>query len=187
MEGSVKILSALLTVFLLGLAPLAQAAQAAATSGFISEFLYQLDEIEKKLVSLAEAIPPEKYSWRPEEGVRSISEVYMHVAGANFLLPRFIGVDPPGGLPPDMEKTVTDKARVIEVLKQSFAHIRQAVLKLSNSDLEKRVKYYGRETTARDVLFSIANHCHEHLGQSIAYARTNGVVPPWTASAETKQ
>lgn len=182
-----KIISALLFVFLLALAGHAQTVQTAPTSGFIGEFLLQLDEIEKKMVSLAEAIPAEKYSWRPEEGVRSISEVYMHVAGANFLLPRFIGVDPPGGLPPDMEKTVTDKARVIEVLKQSFAHIRQAVSKLSNADLEKRVKYYGRETTVRDVLFSIANHCHEHLGQSIAYARTNGVVPPWTASAETKQ
>lgn len=187
MEGSVKILSALLMVTLLCSALPAQTTQPTATSEFLGEFLYQLDEIEKKLVSLAEAIPAEKYSWRPEEGVRSISEVCMHVAGANFLLPRFIGVDPPGGLPPDMEKTVTDKARVIEVLKQSFAHIRQAVLKLSNSDLEKRVKYYGRETTVRDVLFSIANHCHEHLGQLIAYARTNGVVPPWTASAESKK
>jgi uncharacterized damage-inducible protein DinB len=187
MEDAVKIISAILLLSLLFIVGQAQTAETAPATGFVSEYLYQLDEIQKKMVSLAEAVPAEKFSWRPEEGVRSISEVYMHVAGANFLLPRFIGVNPPGGLPPDMEKTVTDKARVIEVLKQSFDHIRQAVSKLTNADLEKRVKYFGRETTVRDVLFSIANHCHEHLGQSIAYARTNGVTPPWTASAETSQ
>jgi uncharacterized damage-inducible protein DinB len=183
----VKISTAILFLFFVSLSLQLQSAQPVASSPFIGEFLNQLSEVETKTVDLAGAIPAEKYSWRPEEGVRSISEVYMHIAGSNFLVPRFIGIDPPGGLPPDMEKTVTDKAKVLEVLKQSFEHVRQAVSKIQAADLEKKVKYFGRDTTVRDVLFSMANHMHEHLGQSIAYARMNGVVPPWTAAAETSR
>lgn len=182
-----KILTAILCLSFVFVSLHLQSAQLTAPPGFIGEFLNQLSDVETKTVDLAGAIPAEKYSWRPEEGVRSISEVYMHIAGSNFLVPRFIGIDPPGGLPPDMEKTVTDKARVLEVLKQSFEHVRQAVSKIPPGDLEKKVKYFGRDTTVRDVLFSMANHMHEHLGQSIAYARMNGVVPPWTAAAETSR
>ena len=152
------------------------------TSGFRAEFLQLLDEVEEKLVSLAEAVPAEKYSWRPAEGVRSISEVYMHIAGGNYLLPSFIGIDPPSGITRDMEKTVTDKPKVIEAMKQSFDHVRQATLRTSDADLEKKTNLFGREATYREVFLIQSNHCHEHLGQSIAYARMNGVVPPWSAA-----
>jgi len=154
-------------------------AQEAPKAGFRADFLRQLADVEKKITSLAEAMPQEKYSWRPGEGVRSVSEVYMHIAGANYFLPSFAGVKPPSG-GRDLEKTVTEKAEVVATLKKSFDHVRQAVLKMSDADLDKPAKLFGRETNIEEVYFLIANHMHEHLGQSIAYARVNGVAPPWS-------
>lgn len=160
----------------------AQPAQAK-PPGFRDLFLDQLKDVESKIVALAEAMPQEKYSWRPEEGVRSVSEVYMHIAGANYFLPNFMGVKPPSGFSPAMAKE-TDKTKVVEALKASFDHVRQAVTSLSDGDLSKPAKMFGHETTYEGVLFLIANHMHEHLGQSIAYARTNGVTPPWSKKGE---
>ena len=74
------------------------------TSSFKQDLIKDIESAEKKLISLAEAVPAEKYSWRPEEGVRSVSEVYMHVAGGNYLLPSFAGITPPPGISRDMEK-----------------------------------------------------------------------------------
>ncbi len=157
-----------------------------AIKGFRGEFLAQLVDDEKKLVDLAEAIPLEKYPWRPAEGVRSISEVYVHIAGANYMFPTMMGVKAPENMERDAEKNITDKKKIVEFLKQSFAYVRQVATKTADADLEKPAKYFGEETTVRGILFHLATHMHEHLGQSIAYARMNGVVPPWTA-AEMKQ
>ena len=152
-------------------------------TGFRAEFLRQLDGVEKKLLDLAQAMPEEKYSWRPGKGVRSVSEVYMHVAGGNFFLTRTIGIEPPAGLDGGMEK-ITDKAKVLELLKQSFEHVRQAALKTADAEMDKPVKLFGRQTTVRDVFLMLALHQHEHLGQAIAYARINGIVPPWSAARQ---
>jgi uncharacterized damage-inducible protein DinB len=162
----------------------AQPAAPAKAPGFRDLFLTQLKDVESKVVALADAMPQEKYGWRPAEGVRSISEVYMHIAVANYFLPNFMGVKPPQGFNPAMEKTVTDKAKVVEAVKASFAHVRQAVTDLPDTDLDKPTKMFGQQTSYQGVLFLIANHMHEHLGQSIAYARTNGVVPPWSKKGE---
>ena len=140
----------------------------------------ELTAVEKKIVSLAEAVPAEKFAWRPADGVRSVSEVYMHVVGANYMLPTMIGAKMPAGITRDMEKTVTDKAKVVESLKASFAHARKAVEGVPDTDLEKKVKFFGTEKTERELLMILVTHAHEHLGQSIAYARMNGVAPPWS-------
>lgn len=140
----------------------------------------ELTAVEKKIVSLAEAVPADKFAWRPAEGVRSVSEVYMHVVGANYMLPTMLGAKMPAGITRDMEKTVTDKAKVIENLKASFAHARKAVEGVPDADLEKKVKFFGMDKAEREVLMILATHAHEHLGQSIAYARMNGVAPPWS-------
>jgi uncharacterized damage-inducible protein DinB len=153
----------------------------APSSGFRAEFLKQMDEVSGKLIELAQAVPAEKYSWRPGKGVRSVSEVYVHVASANYLLLRFIGIDPPPEYTNDMEQTITEKPQVIEAMKRSFDFVRQAVLRTPDSDLDKSVELFGQNTTYRDVFFTMAMHMHEHLGQSIAYARINGIVPPWSA------
>jgi len=151
--------------------------------GFRGDFLWQLDDIEKKIEGLAQAVPEAKYTWRPAEGVRSISEVYMHIAGSNYFLLGFAGVAKPAGLSPDMEK-ITDKTKVMEALKASFEFTRQAAMKMSDADLEKPAKMFGNDTTYRGIYFVTMSHLHEHLGQSIAYARTNGVVPPWSMPKE---
>ena len=157
------------------------APQAAPTSGFRADFLVQLDMVGKQIVDLAEAIPADKYTWRPAPGVRSISEVYMHIVGGNSYIPSFMGVKPMAGIERGMEKTVTDKAKVVELLKQSMAHARMAVLSIPDADLDKKVKIFGgQEATERATIMIIGNHLHEHLGQSIAYARSNGIAPPWS-------
>jgi uncharacterized damage-inducible protein DinB len=161
----------------------AQSTPAKVVPGFRGLFLKQLDDVQSKVVSLAEAVPQEKYSWRPAEGVRSISEVYGHIASANYFLPNFIGVKPPATFSPAIAKE-TDKAKLVEALKSSFEHLRQVALNMPDADLEKPVKLFGQDTTYEGVLFLIANHMHEHLGQSIAYARTNGVTPPWSKKGE---
>jgi uncharacterized damage-inducible protein DinB len=131
-------------------------------------------------VSLAGATPQEKFGWRPADGIRSVSEVYMHVAGGNYFLTTFLGAKMPEGFTRDMEKTVTEKAKVIDAMKKSFAHARKAVEATSDSDLEKKVKFFGQEPSERMMMIVLVSHGHEHLGQSIAYARMNGITPPWS-------
>jgi uncharacterized damage-inducible protein DinB len=153
----------------------------ASKPSFGSEISKELADVEKKLVALAEAVPAEKYGWRPAEGVRSVSEVYIHVAGGNYMLPTIVGVKrPEGKVGREMEKTITDKAKVIETLKSSFEHVRNAVGSIPDADLDKSVKFFGQDKTERQMLLLILNHAHEHLGQSIAYARMNGIAPPWS-------
>lgn len=152
---------------------------AGAPKGFRVEFLAGLDDVQEKIVSLAEAVPAEKYRWRPGSEVRSIAEVYMHVAGTNYFLATFLGKQPPADMPPDIEK-ISDKQKVLRELTRSFDHIRALAMAENEADLEKKVKLFGNTTTRRGVYLTMLNHLHEHLGQSIAYARMNGVVPPWS-------
>jgi uncharacterized damage-inducible protein DinB len=165
-----------------------QNAPAAPTSGVRAEFLSGLDYFEQRFTKLAGAVPQDKYTWRPGEGVRSISEVYLHVCAANFSLPRLIGTQPPAGVDlRGLEKSTTDKAKIIQTLKDSFAHARNAALALSDADVEKPVKLFGQDSTYRGAMTFILRHLGEHLGQSIAYARMNGVVPPWTEEQQQRQ
>jgi uncharacterized damage-inducible protein DinB len=156
-------------------------AMRAAPTGFRADYLTEIDDVGKKLVDLAEAMPADKYSWRPAPGVRSVGEVYMHVVAGNSTLPSFLGAPRMDGISRDSEKTVTDKAKIVELLKKSIENARAAASNVTEADLNKKVKTFGdREMTERQVLFRILNHMHEHLGQSIAYARMNGVTPPWS-------
>jgi uncharacterized damage-inducible protein DinB len=173
----------MVSVWVGGLALTARGGEPAAPTGFRAEFIAEVDSVGKKLISLAGAVPAEKYSWRPAAGVRSVSEVYVHVAGADYLIPSFMGVKVPEGISRDMEKTVTEKSKVVETLKGSLEHLKSVASNMSDADLEKKVKVFGNEMTERAVMILILNHMHEHLGQSIAYARMNGVVPPWSESA----
>lgn len=172
--------------------PPAQAAAATAPTppaGFRGEFLRELADIERKYISLAEAIPADKFTWRPGEGVRSISEVFMHVAAANLNLPRLIGTPPPAGFTPrGYETSATEKASVTEALRQSFAHLRQAALRVADADSERTFPWFGGTTnTYRGHFLFMTRHLAEHLGQMIAYARMNGVVPAWTEERQRQQ
>lgn len=179
-------LGMLLTAGLLLSASAQTAPAAPASGGFVAEFLKQLDDLEKKTVSLAEAIPQEKYSWRPGEGVRSVGEVYAHTTVGNYGFTRNLGVKAPAGMDLRNHEKVTDKAKIVAALKQSFADVRASVNALPAGDMDKVVKLFGSDTTVRGVLFQLSVHISEHLGQSIAYARSAGVVPPWTAERQAQ-
>ena len=148
-------------------------------SGFRGEFIDDLADVEEKITQLATSIPAEKYSWRPAAGVRSISEVFMHIAGAIYFQSTFIGAQPPADLPKDFER-IRDKTTVLSELKKSFEYARRVATAESDGDLEKSVNLFGKPATQRYVFTTMLNHLHEHLGQSIAYARMNGVIPPWS-------
>ena len=147
--------------------------------GIHADLMKNLADTEKKIVSLAEAIPADKYTYRPAEGVRSISEVFMHIALANYMIPTALGAITPGGISRDMEKAVTDKTKVVGQLKASFAHVRTAME--GATDMSKATKLFGRDSTYGGSQLLIVTHLHEHLGQAIAYARMNKVTPPWSA------
>jgi|SRR5687768_16207659 len=176
----------LVAVLALGLAPAAFAhddAAAPASASIRSEFHTMLTDAEKKLIELAEATPPGKFAWSPGKGVRSTSEVFMHVAAANYLIPTFVGhAATPGVDPMKLESDIKEKDSAVKTLRESFASAHAAIEK--TTDLDTKIKMFGMDVTKRYALLLLVTHAHEHLGQAIAYARTNDVTPPWTARAE---
>ena len=136
--------------------------------------------VSQQLIALAEATPAEKFAWRPAPGVRSPSEVYMHIVTANFILLKITGSKMPPDLKEDSERTVTSKAEVISWLKRSLDAVKQAHLAESPQDLVRKVRFMGRDATVDDVYLRIILHANEHMGQLVAYARMTGVVPPWS-------
>ena len=136
--------------------------------------------MSRQLLALAEATPEEKFSWRPAPGVRSSSEVYMHIAIANFGLLAFTGPKVPADLKEGLEKSVTSKAEVINWLKRSLDTVKQAHLAVTPQDLQRKVHIYDRDTNVDGMYLRIIVHANEHMGQLIAYARMSGVTPPWS-------
>jgi uncharacterized damage-inducible protein DinB len=157
-------------------------------TGYRSEVLAEVMVQEDKFTRLAEAMPAEKYSWRPAPDVRSVAEVFMHVSAANFNLYKLVGTAPPPGFDvKGFEKSATDKTKVVATLKESFAHAKKAITAMSDADLEKNLDWFGGKNTQRGILLFIVRHGAEHLGQSIAYARFAGVSPPWTEDMQKKR
>ena len=151
-----------------------------------SDMMRWIKDADSKLNQLAEAMPANKYAWRPGKGVRSVGEVYMHVASANFGIPTLWGAKPPAGFDiRTYEKSLTSKADIQKALKESFTSVKANIEAMSDADMEKSVNLFGTQTTARGACMLIMSHAHEHLGQSIAYARTNKVTPPWSMAEAT--
>jgi len=176
---------AFLMVFLLSSASLftqvgfAQSAPEGIWQGYDGEWKH----VSAQLVALAEATPAEKFAWRPAEGVRSTSEVYMHIAIANFYLLSVTGPQMPAelsGAPEKTEKKFTSKAEVIDWLKRSLEAVKQAHLAIKPSDLTRKVHIADRDATVDGMYLRIIVHANEHMGQLIAYARMSGVIPPWS-------
>jgi uncharacterized damage-inducible protein DinB len=155
---------------------LAQTAPEGIWQGYDGEWLH----VSQQLVALAEATPAEKFSWRPAPGVRSTSEVYMHIVEANFGLLGVTGPKPPADMKEGMEKSVTAKADVISWLKRSLDAVKQAHLAETPKDLQRKVHIHDRDATVDGMYLRIIVHANEHMGQLIAYARVSGVVPPWS-------
>jgi len=136
--------------------------------------------VTSQLVALAEATPADKFAWRPAKGVRSTSEVYMHIVLANFYLLSVTGPKMPDDLKENMDKTVTSKADVIKWLKRSMEAVRAAHASITPADLQGKVHIADRDATVDGMYLRIIVHANEHMGQLVAYARMSGVVPPWS-------
>jgi uncharacterized damage-inducible protein DinB len=159
-------------------------------SGVMGDLISQVDQVETKIVGLAKAIPEPAYDWRPGDGVRSVSEVFRHVAGENY----FVAAKIAGTIPPSAtgitgkahkealsyEERKMTRAQVISALEQSFAFLKQSMANTPADRLESLTDYSGNKITTRNAWLHTTTHLHEHLGQLIAYARSNRVVPPWS-------
>ena len=176
-------LPAVLLMAALGAAP--AVAQNATPAALRTEYLADMKEVEGKIVSLAEAFAADKYSWRPVGGGRSVSEVLMHVASEHYVdLPASVGAKPPADLNLGTDggeilgnlAKVTDKAEVIRHLKAAFAYQKSV---LDAADLSSG-RTFGKRNTISYLFTAFVADQHEHLGQLIAYARMNRVVPPWS-------
>lgn len=150
--------------------------------GFRGEFLQQFNLSMAKFLGLAGAMPEDKYAWSPGEGVHSVRRVYIHVARYNYNYPETnMGVAAPAGRNDEsLETSEMTKEQVIDYLRQSREHVRTVVANATDEQLSRPTDLYGRQVPQWAVLMQLVAHMNEHLGQSIAYARMNGVVPPWS-------
>lgn len=165
-----------------------KAAARPAATGLATDLLMDLGPAENKIIGLARAIPAEKYGWRPAAGVRSVGEVLLHIAADNYLLPAALGyaADASTGIKGDdyntalaYERRQLDKDATIAELERSFAHLKASLTATTQAKLTEKVSLFGQSFTGQQTWILTATHLHEHLGQLIAYARSNGVTPPW--------
>jgi len=152
--------------------PLAQAQPV----GIQAAFAKDAGTLSDKLTGLARVISG-KYDWKPGQGVRSVSDVFNLIVTENRMLAGVLSGTPNTAAKP---APITDPAKMQEALKASYNDLQKAITGLSDNDLRATVKLFGKEWTKQDAVMHVLADQHEHLGQSIAYARSNGIVPPWS-------
>ena len=145
-----------------------------------------LDTLQSKFLALSDAIPADKYAWRPAPGVRSIGEAFMHVASEYYVYtPMSYGA----ARSPVIERgeaafkafeSKSTKADVQKHLKEGFAYMKTQLEGLDPAAITGTQKLFGGDHTIVETSFIMSGDLHEHLGQLIAYARQNGVKPPWS-------
>jgi len=158
------------------MATLSQVQLQAQAVGLQAAFGKDAGTLSDKFTGLARVMSG-KYDWKPGPGVRSVSDVFNLIVKENGLLAGVLSGTPNAGAPP---APIADPEKVQEALKASYANLQKAIVGLSDNDLQTPVKLFGRDMTKQSALMLVLFDQHEHLGQSIAYARTNGVVPPWS-------
>jgi uncharacterized damage-inducible protein DinB len=161
----------------------------AQTPALTADLLKDITEVEAKLVGLANALSVDQYAWRPAPGVRSVQEVLMHVAADNYFIPAAMGVPAPAetkitasdySAMQAFENQKLSKDATVAALKTSFEHLRKAMSGIPEAKFGETIKVFGQDFTNRQFMILTATHMHEHLGQLIAYARSNNVKPPWS-------
>lgn len=149
--------------------------------------LADLQVVQRKLVDLANALPADKLTWRPSADSRSFAEVFLHVAGERYGILSLMGATPPAGLDnKTYEKSTTDKTKIVEELNKSWDFAQKTINGMTNADFAKLLPKLGPQANAGDVVYILVADAHEHVGQLVAYARENGIVPPWTVEAQKK-
>jgi uncharacterized damage-inducible protein DinB len=153
-----------------------------------AQALLDLQAVNKKCVELAEALPSDKLTWRPSPDTRSFAEVFLHVAGERYGILSMMGATPPAGFKGrEFEKSTTEKDRIVENLNQSWDFTNKTINGMNNADFAKLLPKLGPEANEGDVVYMLVADAHEHLGQLVAYARQNGIVPPWTVEMQKKK
>lgn len=156
-----------------------RAEEAASPRGLTEIAAYRLEShLGHRTVLLAEAIPAESYEWRPAEGVRSVAEIFKHVASSYHWFGVQLGADKPADLPNWDE--VESKQEILDALASSLDFARRAISSQTEAELAREIDFFGRPTTQRELVLNLMTHGSEHLGQAIAYARSLGVEPPWS-------
>ena len=145
-------------------------------AGIQTAFAKDAGTLSEKFSGLARAMSG-KYDWKPSQGVRSVVDVFNLIVKENGLLAGVLSGTSNTGPKP---APITDPEKMQEALKASYADLQKAITGLSDNDLQATVKLFGKDMTKQNALLLILEDQHEHLGQSIAYARSNGVVPPWS-------
>ncbi|HJR63061.1 MAG TPA: DinB family protein [Gemmatimonadaceae bacterium] len=167
----------------------AVAQQAAGAASVTADLNLDMGQVEKKFLDLARAIPADKYDWRPGEGVRSVGEVLLHVAADNYLLASALGfpADASTGIKGSdyntavaFEKRTMNRDAILSELEKSFAHVRSGLNGTPANRLGEKVSLFGQPFSVQQAWILTVTHVHEHLGQLIAYARSNGIAPPWS-------
>jgi uncharacterized damage-inducible protein DinB len=149
--------------------------------------LADLQVVQKKFVDLANAIPADKLTWRPSADARSFAEVFLHVAGERYGILHLMGAAAPEGFDgKSFDKQTTDKAKIVAELNKSWEFAQKTIDGMSNADFATLLPKLGPQANAGDVVYILVADAHEHLGQAVAYARQNGIVPPWTLEAQKK-
>ena len=167
---------------------LAAPVAAQAREGIVSELLKDIGDVETKVMALAKAMPDSAYAWRPGAGVRSTGEVFQHIAADNYFMPALMDKPAPKdtGITKEyktaaaFEKKPMDRAAVLAELTKSFEFLKSSLSSTTDAQLGAAMDVFGQKSTARGLWITTATHLHEHLGQLIAYARSNKVTPPWS-------
>jgi uncharacterized damage-inducible protein DinB len=184
MRSILRLSGCLAVLFTLSVPAIAQTRQ-----GLMGDLIKDATELEKKVVDLAKALPQSAYDWRPGTGVRSTGEVLAHIAADNYFLPAALGATPPaetGITAKDykttlaFEKKAMTRDQVIAEVQKSFSFLKQAMNGATDAKLDAQLEAFGQKMTNRSLWISTVTHLHEHLGQLIAYARSNKVTPPWS-------
>jgi hypothetical protein len=167
----------------------ASAAEAQTREGLMGDLLKDISDVESKIAGLAKAMPEAAYAWRPGAGVRSTGEVLQHVAADNYFLPAAMGIAAPaetGIMGKDFktaqafEKRSMTRDQIIAEVTKSFSFLKASMNGMSDAQLNAAIEVFGQKSTNRGMWIMTATHLHEHLGQLIAYARSNKVTPPWS-------
>ena len=156
------------------------------TTGLRAQYIADYETMSSKFSELAEAMDSDMYGWQPMADVRTVSEVFMLIVAENYLMPSSWGATAPSGVTVsgamfEEMATITDKDEVLAHLEQSFDYVISAMGDITDARMSETIQFFGQETTVQGALFFVVIDMHEHLGQAIAYARTNNVVPPWSA------
>jgi uncharacterized damage-inducible protein DinB len=154
-----------------------------APTGIRGEMIANMMDAGNKIQEIAGALPDGKFNWKPSKDVRSAGQVFQHVIASNYLFPALIGKTPPMSMDEimKMDSQTMEPAKVRQMLKESYAWATAAITELPDSELEAEMDFFGNKMTKRAGLLLLCSHSHEHLGQSIAYLRSNNITPPWTA------